>query len=131
MKDLLCDDFQNTVANSLVRHRSILDVVSKFQEASARVNRAVVKAVTNCGCVTIEASKPVIPPDITLQELRNYMPSHVEGTLCESCKDAIEDEIGKVWFYCAALSNIFDLNLYDILIKEHKRIAALGVYSLD
>jgi len=33
MKDLICDEFQNTVSELLIRHHSILDVLSKFQEA--------------------------------------------------------------------------------------------------
>ena len=55
MKGLICDDFQDTVANCLIRHRSILDVLTKVQETSARVNRAVAKSVTNCGCLKVEA----------------------------------------------------------------------------
>ncbi|HEY8448864.1 MAG TPA: DUF1573 domain-containing protein, partial [Bacillota bacterium] len=103
MKDLLCDEFQEAVSRCLVRHRSILDVVSKLQEATARVNRAVVKAATTCGCISIEASKPEIPPDISLEELRAYMTTHVAGTMCESCQETLEDEIGKLWFYTAGL----------------------------
>ena len=55
MKDVIFDDFQNSVNESLLRHRSVLDIMSKLQESEARINRAVVKTVTNCGCMTIEA----------------------------------------------------------------------------
>lgn len=128
MKDLLCDEFQDAVGQCLIRHRSILDVISKFQETNARVNRAVLKSVTTCGCVTIEASKPEIPTDITLDQLRDYMHSHLKGQLCESCREVLEDEIGKHLFFLVALCNAFDMNLYDILIKEHKKLYALGVF---
>src|SRR5690606_28924818 len=101
VKDLLCDEFQDTVARCLVRHRSILDVISKFQEASARVNRAALKAVTSCGCVSIEARKAEIPPDITLGELHKYMDSHLKGEVCEHCREVLEDEVGKLFFYLA------------------------------
>lgn len=49
MKDIICDEFQNTVSKYLVRHHSILDILSKVQESTARVNRATVKTVTSCG----------------------------------------------------------------------------------
>ncbi|MFO7245477.1 MAG: DUF1573 domain-containing protein [Thermaerobacter sp.] len=130
MKDLLWDEFQDTVSQCLIRHRSILDVISKFQEAGARVNRAVLKAVTSCGCVSIEARKAQIPPDITLGELRKYMDSHLRGQVCEHCREVVEDEVGKLLFYLAGLCNALDLNLYDILIKEHKKVSTLGQYSL-
>lgn len=130
MKDLLCDEFQDAVGRCLIRHRSILDIVSKLQEATARVNRAAIKSATTCGCITIEASKPQIPPDITLEELPNYIGTSVEGALCESCRETLEDELGKLWFYTAGLCNALELNMFDTLIKEYKKLSALGVFSM-
>ena len=57
MKDFIFDNFQNDVDDSLLRHKSILDILTKYSESSARVNRAVAKAVTNCGCIKINADK--------------------------------------------------------------------------
>lgn len=133
MKDLLWDEFQDAVQQGLVRHRSILDVISKFQEASVRISRALVKSVTACGCVKINAQKNQIPPsgNISLQELRTYMDDHLEGELCPSCREVIEEEVGRLLFYTAALANLLDLNVYDILIKENKKLAALGLYHLS
>ncbi len=131
MRDLLCDDFQNAVRESLIRHKSILDVLSKLQEASARVNRAVMKSVTACGCLRIVAGKPHFPPDLTLEELRAAMPSHVEGQLCDVCSEALEEEIGHQLYYLAALCNTLDLNLFDILLKEHKKVSTLGVFNIS
>jgi len=130
MKDLLCDQFQESVDEYLIRHRSILDVMAKLQEAIARVNRAVTKAVTNCGCVKITAEKQQVPADITLDQIKDHMQDHVSGQLCEHCRDVVEAEIGNTLFYLAALSNILDLNLYDMMLKEHKKLTALGVFNI-
>ncbi|NLK52400.1 MAG: DUF1573 domain-containing protein [Syntrophomonadaceae bacterium] len=129
MKDLICDEFQNTVAELLIRHRSVLDVLSKSQESVARVNRAVVKAVTNCGCIQIDARKKSIPPEASLAELKDYLDNHLQGTLCSSCQEVIEMETGKLLFYMAAMCNILDLNLYDIFLKEHKKINTLRIFN--
>lgn len=129
MKDLLCDQFQESVAEYLIRHRSILDVMAKLQEANARVNRAVTKAVTSCGCIKITAEKQQVPADITLDQIKDHMQDHVSGQLCEHCRDVVEAEIGNTLFYLAALSNILDLNLYDMMLKEHKKLTALGVFN--
>lgn len=129
MKDLICDHFQNTVAELLIRHHSILDVLSKSQESSARVNRSVIKSVTSCGCLQIEARKKNIPPETSLSELKKYLESHLQGTLCDNCKEIIEMEIGKSLFYLAALCNLLDLNLYDIFLKEHKKITTLRIFN--
>ncbi len=130
MKDLLSDDFQQVVSECIVRHRSILDIISKQQEASGRVSRAVAKAATSCGCISINAEKAEIPEDISLQDLPNYMSNHVNGHLCDDCRDTLENEIGTQLFYLAALCNSFDLNLYDILLKERKRLHTLGIFNL-
>ncbi|GFZ32883.1 MULTISPECIES: DUF1573 domain-containing protein [Clostridium] len=130
MKDVIFDDFQNAVQESLLRHKSILDILSKFQESNARVNRAVAKAVTNCGCVKISADKQCLPEeDDSIDVLDKCLKSHLEGELCEGCREIIEREIGNNIFYLTSLCNSLDLNLYDILIKEYDRINTLGKFT--
>lgn len=55
MKDIMISQFQYTVGELLVRNKSILDLITKFQDSNGRVNREIVKAVTQCGCVKINA----------------------------------------------------------------------------
>ena len=129
MKDLLCDEFQNTVAELLIRHQSILDLLSKSQESSSRVNRAVIKAVTTCGCLKIHAEKKAFPSDASLGDLKNLLESHVNGALCDSCKEIVEREIGRSLFYLAALCNVLDINLYDVVIKEHQKLSTLRIFN--
>ena len=129
MKDLLCDQFQETVNEYLIRHRSVLDVLAKLQESNARTSRAVTKAVTTCGCIKIDAEKQQVPSDISLQEMKDHMHTHLDGQLCEHCREILEAELGNDLFYLAALCNLFDLNLYDILLKEQKKLTALGVFN--
>lgn len=123
--------FQRTVADYLIRHRSILDVESKLAEATSRVNRAVAKAVTTCGCIRIHATRQRFPADLSLTEVRSMMQSHLEGTLCERCREAVESEIGMTLFYLAAISSLFGLSIEEIMQKEHERVAALGVFHLS
>ncbi|HEY3365092.1 MAG TPA: DUF1573 domain-containing protein [Symbiobacteriaceae bacterium] len=129
MKDLLCDQFQDAVGEYLIRHRSILDIMAKLQESNARVNRAITKSVTSCGCIKIQAEKQQIPADISLQEMKDHMHNHLSGQLCEHCREIVEAELGNSLFYLAAVANMFDLNLYDTMLKEHKKLAALGVFN--
>lgn len=128
VQNLVGGDFQQAVSHCLIRHRSVLDIVTKLQEASARVNRAMLKAATTCGCVAIMARKPQIPPDLTLDELRQFMPTHIEGELCPGCREVMEDEIGALLFFTAALCSTSDLNLQDIMNKERRKLYALGVF---
>ncbi|MEW6243183.1 MAG: DUF1573 domain-containing protein [Bacillota bacterium] len=130
MKDLLCDAFQNDVKEYLIRHRSIIDVLSKFLESNARVNRAISKAVTSCGCIKIVATKQKYPSEGSLVDLRNYVQTHLEGSLCEHCREIVESELGNNLFYIAALCNLLDLNMYDVLLKEDKKLSQLGFFNL-
>lgn len=131
MKDLLCDQFQETVDETLIRHRSILDIMSKLHEANARVHRAVSKSVTSCGCVQVMATRQQIPEGISLHQLREHMDAHLSGQLCEHCKEVIEAELGNCLFYMAALCNATGLNLYDVMLKESKKLSALGVFNFS
>lgn len=130
MSELDHAEFQRTVAECLIRHRSVLDVTTKLQEATARVNRAVAKAVTNCGCIQVNASRQCCPEDATFGELREFMQNHLDGELCESCREILETEIGQTMFYLAALCELFDLRMGEIVNKEQGRVAALGPYNL-
>jgi predicted house-cleaning noncanonical NTP pyrophosphatase (MazG superfamily) len=127
--NLICDNFQSKVSDVLVRHKSILDIISKLEESNSRVNRAVVKSATSCGCISINASKQEYNKE-TLQEVKNHLKTHVEGELCESCKEKIEEEIGNHMFYIASLCNTLGLSLNEIIEKELKELKTLGIYRL-
>lgn len=135
MKDVIFDDFQNSVDELLLRHRSILDIMTKLQESEARINRAVAKTITNCGCIEIHSTKqqqqqPERNDIDNMEDLKNFLNPQVNGELCENCRDVIENEIGNNIFYLASLCNLLGLNLYDIFLKEYDKIDTLGKYSL-
>ncbi|MEG1257150.1 DUF1573 domain-containing protein [Clostridium sp.] len=138
MKDLIYDEFQNSVDSCLLRHRSILDILSKLQESQSRVNRSVVKAVTSCGCVKIKAEKQNINyslddeslDKLNLDDLDIPLNSHLEGCVCDNCRKIIEREIGNHLFYITSLCNSLDLNLYDILLTEYKNIKTFDKINL-
>ncbi|MGB9846361.1 MAG: DUF1573 domain-containing protein [Desulfotomaculales bacterium] len=130
MKDFIYDDFQNTVSEVLVCNRSVLDILSQIQEANARLNRVVIRTVTGCGCLKIQAGKKEIPSDLSLADLKNFLDSHLLGEMCAECREAVETALGRLLFYLAALCNLLDLNLCDILLKEQKQLKILGIYNL-
>ncbi|MDR7519813.1 MAG: DUF1573 domain-containing protein [Armatimonadota bacterium] len=130
MAELSEGTFQSTVTEYLIRHRSILDVESKLAEATARVSRAIAKAVTTCGCISIHATRQRFPATVSLAEVRDLVQSHLEGKLCDRCREALETEIGMTLFYLAAVCSLFGMDLDAILEKEHARVATLGVFHL-
>lgn len=130
MKDFVAEEFQGMVNELLTRHKSILDTLSKFQDSNARVNRAVIKSVTNCGCIKIDGKKQAIPENVSLEDIHKFMSTQVKGKLCDNCRDAVEKEIGANLFYLAGLCNILGLSMYDIMIKEQERLDTLGKFHL-
>ncbi|HVJ47565.1 DUF1573 domain-containing protein [Desulfitobacterium sp.] len=126
----LTDHFQTNVKSLLNRHQSILDILSKGQEASARVNRAVVKSVTNCGCLGIDAHKKAFPEDVSLSDLKELLNSQLDGQLCDNCRDIIQTELGKQFFYIAALANTLGLSIDEIIVKEEKKLSTLTIFNL-
>lgn len=125
-----CNDFQKTVSLHLIRHRSVLDVMTKYQDACSRVNRALAKSVTTCGCLQIKAGKQALPADASLAEMSEYVKTHLEGHLCPNCTEVIEEEMGKSLFFMAAICTLTGIDLHELIRKENDRITTLGVYSL-
>ena len=124
-----CSDFQEMTSNVLIRHKSILDIITKLDEYNARINRAVIKSVTSCGCISIDAKKQEYNSE-SLEELKKSLKSHLEGELCEVCNEKIEEEIGSYLFYLAALCDTLEINLSDILNNEYDNLKTLGIYNL-
>lgn len=130
IKDTVIDDFQYAVSELLIRNKSILDGMTKLEDSNARINRALSKAVTHCGCIRVNAYKQDYPDDAGLDNINHSLSSHLEGELCADCRDHLEKEIGDHLFYLASLCNNLDLNLYDIIIKELDQLKILGKFSL-
>jgi hypothetical protein len=131
MNDKCCADFQTAVDEFLIRHRSVLDVLTKYQEATARVNRAIAKSVTECGCVEVKACRQHAPDEVPYSGLKAYMSSHLSGEPCASCKEIISKELGQSLFYMIALCNLSGLKFNDILRQECKNITTLGPFHLS
>lgn len=124
-------EFQDIVSQLLARHRSILDCLTKHHESTSRINRAVTKAVTHCGCIAIRANRQSFPEQGTLKDCHKYAHSHLEGKLCESCFEVVEEELGNHLFYLTALCDLLEINLKEVLSNEYSRLNTLGHYFLS
>jgi hypothetical protein len=125
-----CQDFEKTVSTYLLRHQSILDLLAKCQESSARTNRAITKSVTTCGCLKIKAQKQPLPPEADLDDLKKFFSSHLEGALCDICREIVVDELGKNLFYTTALCNTLGIGLQEVIEEENKKVRTLGKFNL-
>ncbi|SET72955.1 hypothetical protein SAMN05660297_03299 [Natronincola peptidivorans] len=131
MKNFSLEEFQHKVDDVLVRHKSILDILTKLQESSARINRAVAKSATVCGCIQLNIKKQETPSNITFSEMKEYMSTHVEGALCPTCKEKIHQEISTNIFYITALCNVFDMDIEELVKSYHdNHLKTLGKYGL-
>ncbi|KRQ86075.1 hypothetical protein ABG79_02109 [Caloramator mitchellensis] len=130
MKEIIIDEFQDAVHDSLIRHRSILDIITKLSESNSRINRAVAKAATNHGCIKVVATKQNIPEDASLDNITEFLSYQIEGKLCDNCREILETEIGNNIYYLAALCNAMELNLFDIIIRQNEKIETLGKFSM-
>lgn len=122
--------FQDQVAHLSLRHRSFLDISSKYQEASVRVNRALMRAVTDCGCIEVQARRQPYTTNTDLAELKKILKTHLSGDLCDHCQEIIKDEVGKNLFYIAALCNLIHIDLVEVFEQELDKMKTLGVFNL-
>ncbi|MDF2925299.1 MAG: hypothetical protein K0R57_4213 [Paenibacillaceae bacterium] len=131
MSSLSLKEFQDQVADLLLRHRSMLDVLSKFQQSNAAANRAVIKSITDCGCLQIHASKQNYSTDMTLEEAQEQLGTHLSGQVCEHCKEVIASEVGRNLFYMASMCNLLDMDLNKVLAQESAKCSTLGLFNLS
>ena len=71
----MVDQFQFTVGELLIRNKSILDLITKFQDSNARVNRVSLNPSPNV-VVKVNAEKQVSFIDADFDEVRNLMNTH-------------------------------------------------------
>ena len=124
------NQFQMQVADLLLRHRSILDVLSKYGQSGASVNRAVTKAVTECGCIEVNAKKQFYENDSLLEQARSTLQTHIEGHVCENCRDVLKAELGRHLFYMSGLCNLLEINLDEVVKQESDKCSTLGRFNL-
>jgi len=123
-------EFQDQVSELLLRHRSLLDVLTKYSQSNASVNRAVAKAITECGCIELNARQQGFSEDLELNEAKEQTKSHMKGKLCENCLDFVRSELGKNLFYMSALCNLLDIRLDDVVAREANKCSTLGLFNM-
>lgn len=125
-----CSEFQQTTSELQLLNKSILDIVTKLDEQTSMLNRAVFKSATHCGCIEIHATKQIYSPHKSLEENQKELDTHIEGELCPKCRDKIKEEMGELLFYLASMCEALDLNMEEILTEKHKHLKTLGLYNL-
>ena len=121
--------FQDQVSELLLRHRSLLDVLSKFQQSNSAVNRSVIKSITECGCIEVSARKQ--PYDTDGDQIKQLLDTHVKGELCDQCMEIVVAELGKNLFYMSALGNLLHIDLNKVVNKESNKCSTLGFFNMS
>ncbi|MFD1954005.1 DUF1573 domain-containing protein [Paenibacillus thailandensis] len=124
------EQFQKQVSELLLRHRSLLDVMSKFGQSGASVNRAITKAVTDCGCIELHARRQRYSDDMSLEDAKSLLESHLSGELCEHCRDVVKSELGRTLFYMTAMCNLLDIEMNEVVAGEHAKCSTLGLFNM-
>ncbi|WP_128896460.1 DUF1573 domain-containing protein [Longirhabdus pacifica] len=123
--------FQKQVSELLLRHKSILDVLSKFNESNSSVHRSVIKSITECGCLEVNANKQSWCEEKGMEDAQEGLHSHLKGTLCENCLDAVSTTLGKNLFYMASLCNLLEIDLNGVIDEETNKCNTLGLFKLS
>ena len=124
MENFLLEEFQYLAEEQIRRNSSLLDLMTKLEGTNGKINRAISKAVTQCGCIRF------LPATHTGREKTVKERAQMQGGLCDSCREELERALGEHLFYLAALLNPLDLSFYDVLFGEMNRQRMLGKYSL-
>ncbi|MGL4800594.1 MAG: hypothetical protein ACRCWY_14550 [Cellulosilyticaceae bacterium] len=126
------EQFQNFIDELALRNKSILDQMTKLQDANSRLNRHIAKCATTCGCITLHINKQQFSLQDTVEygDLNSLLSSHVEGYPCASCNELLEKEMGRILFYLGAMANTLGISLSTVLENEKNRTSLLSHYCL-
>lgn len=130
MSEMHLKQFQDQVSDLLLRHRSLLDIMSKFNQSNASVNRSVTKAITECGCIELIAKKQKYE-DLSSQEPNGLLETHLSGEPCEQCREVIVSELGKNLFYMSSLCNVLHVSLEEVVSNESEKCSTLGFFNMS
>ncbi len=125
-----CSEFQQATSDVQLLNKSILDIVTKLDEQTSMLNRAVFKSATHCGCIEIHATKQIYSPHKSLEENQKELDTHIEGELCPKCREKIIEEMGELLFYIASMCEALDISLAEVLTEKYKHLKTLGLYNL-
>ena len=108
---------QEQVEKVLIRHKSILDITTKLNEYATRINRAVAKSVTSCGCIEIHATKQNYDKD-SLHEIKDNMMSinssaFGDGYYLRSVNHSKVHYLYKAGRFCGTIHAVPDINDVD------------------
>lgn len=71
------------------------------------------------------------PTGLRIEEAQHKLGTHVQGHLCENCKEIVSDQLGKNMFYISALCNLLDIKLEDVVERESKKCSTLGFFNMS
>ena len=124
MESLILEEFQYMIDQQIRRNGSLIDMLTKLETSGGKLNRALVKAVTHCGCISLDLKRKCT--DCSDAKGR----AKISGTLCEGCREEVERAMGEHLFYLTAMLSPLDLSLYDLFLGEAQRQKMLGKYNL-
>lgn len=130
MSASLLQALQDQISSLLLQHKNLLDIISKYSQASGSVNRVVTKAITECGCLELHSKYPSYKKSSPASQVEQTSETHIHGELCDNCRDIIISELGKHLFYMSTLCNLLDIELEDVVQHEFSKCQTLGVFNL-
>lgn len=119
IQDIITDELQYYINEYQSLNVNTLEQMTKLTDYTSKLNYSIIKSCTRCRCIQIDTS--------------NHLADNTHGCigkLCPECIEKIEKNMGGCIYYLASLCNTFDLNLYDILIKELNKLTLLGKYHI-
>ncbi len=124
MNEFILEEFQYLTEEQLRRNAGLPDLMTKLETTGGKINRAVSKAMTHCGCIRYGSEKPLEEEHSAKER------AGIGGDLCETCREEFERAVGEHLFYLAGLLGALDISLYDMICAEISRQKMIGKYSL-
>ena len=117
------DRLQQAIKKYYHRNKGIMDTLSKLNVATAKTQRAVIKTATQCGCTEIFVTKQ--PPGFN-----GEAESMLVGSVCPSCRETLEKNMGDVLFYLISLMMLTGTDTETVVTEQIRQMEWLGKFNL-
>lgn len=124
-------NLQQKADEYLIVNPAALQILLQMQINCLRLQQSLLAAANTCGCVKLGTDKLPLPEDADWQQLKALPTGDDLTALCPNCRLELQERLGALLFYAAALANTLDFDLTEICDREIDKLDLLGYFMMQ
>ncbi|MBQ2888341.1 MAG: hypothetical protein IJE29_05415 [Firmicutes bacterium] len=124
-------DLQQKADEYLVVNPAALQILLQMQINCLRLQQSLLAAANTCGCAKLGTDKLPLPENADWKQLKALPTGDDLTKLCPNCRLELQERLGALLFYAAALANTLNFDLTEICDREIDKLDLLGYFMMQ